>query len=212
MEDAREMPLPRGQAARDDSPPARSRRELLRLGGAAGIAGLLGLFGRALPAEARNGDAVRAGQKTTANKPTMVEGSRSPALGVRNTSAQGEAVAVQGTSDSPDGVAGVFVAGGGGTALEARATQRGGTALRTRGRIQFAERSGVASVTGGAEFVIPVAEGLSSESIVLATLQDHHAGVHVESASVLDADDGLIVVRLNQALAEPGRVGWIVLG
>ncbi|CAN5680462.1 hypothetical protein BH23CHL8_BH23CHL8_30890 [soil metagenome] len=172
----------------------------MRLGSAAGIAGLLGLFGRALPVEARNGDSVRAGHKTTANKPTLVEGSRSPALGVRNTSPEGEAVAVLGTSESPDGIAGVFVAGG------------GGLALRTRGRIQFAERSGVASVTGGADFVIPVSGGLSAESIVLATLQDHRAGVHVESASVLDAEEGLIVVRLNQALGEPGRVGWIVLG
>ena len=206
------MRSPDGPAGHAEDSPRRSRRELLRLGGAAGLAGLLGLFGRSLPAQARNGDALRAGQKTTANKPTVVEGSRSPALGVRNTSTEGEAVAVQGTSDSPEGVAGVFVAGGGGTALEARATQRGGTALRTRGRIQFVERSGVASVTGGAEFVIPVAGGLSTESVVLATLQDHHVGVHVESASVLDADEGLIVVRLNQALPEPARVGWIVLG
>jgi hypothetical protein len=109
-------------------------------------------------------------------------------------------------------MAGLFVASGGGTALEARAGGRSGTALRTRGRIDFAERSGVASASGGAEFVIPVAGGLREDSIVLATLQDHHVGVHVESASVLDPEEGLIVVRLNQALSEPGRVGWIVLG
>ena len=54
--------------------------------------------------------------------------------------------------------------------------------------------------------------GLREDALVLATLQDHHAGVHVESASVLDAAEGLIVVRLNQALAEPAKVGWIVLG
>jgi hypothetical protein len=34
----------------------------------------------------------------------------------------------------------------------------------------------------------------------------------VESAAVLDANDGLIVVRLSQAVAEPARVAWMVLG
>ena len=66
--------------------------------------------------------------------------------------------------------------------------------------------------TGSDPFVIPVPGGLREDAFVLATLQDHHAGVHVESASVLDAEEGLIVIRLNQALAEPARVGWIVLG
>ncbi len=46
---------------------------------------------------------------------------------------------------------------------------------------------------------------------MLATLQDHVPGVHVEAASVLDTDEGLIVVRLNQAVPEPARVAWIVL-
>ena len=113
-------------------------------------------------------------------------------------------------TQSPDGIAGQFSASDGGTAVEAVATQRG-VALRTRGRLQLAERSGVSSVSGGAEFVIPVAGGLSSDTLVLATLQDHHPNVHVASASVLDAEEGLIVVRLNQAVPEPARVGWIVL-
>ena len=68
-------------------------------------------------------------------------------------------------------------------------------------------------VSGGAEFVIPVAGGLTEKSLVLATLQDHFPGVHVEAASVLDttAEARLIVVRLNQAVPEPARVAWLVL-
>lgn len=213
----------------------RSRRDLLRTGGAATIAALLGVLGIAGTSTAKNGDAVRAGQKTTASKSTSLESRRGPALLVRNTgggeavalrgvsgaasgvgvvgevtSDKGEAAGVHGISASPDAAAGRFTAGAGGTAVDARTNQQG-VALRTKGRLELTERSGVTSVSGGAEFVIPVPGGLTSGTFVLATLQDHHPGVHVEAAHVLDAEEGLIVVRLNQALPEPGKVGWLVL-
>ena len=196
----------------------RSRRDLLRLGLIGAVAGLGELLVRPLPVEAqrerrRSRDRGSGGDGDESAPPaTTIATSRSPALDVSNTSRQGESIGIHGTAASPEGMAGLFVASGGGTALEARAGQRGGTALRTRGRVQFADRSGVAQATGGAEFVIPVEGGLEEDSIILATLQEHHAGVHVGSASVLDAEEGLIVIRLNQALAEPGRVGWVVLG
>ena len=214
----------------------RTRRELLVAGSAAAVAGLLGVLGVSRSAEAKNGDAVRAGEKTSATKPTTLESRKGPAfqarvsgsgqsVGVRGaagspkgigvqgeaTAGKGAPVGVQGLSESPGGIAGQFIATGGGTALEADAAAKKGVALRTKGRLELTERSGLSSVSGGAEFVIPVAGGLSDTSIVLATLQDHFPGVHVESASVLDADDGLIVVRLNQAVPEPARMGWIVL-
>ena len=55
--------------------------------------------------------------------------------------------------------------------------------------------------------------GLTKKSLVLATLQDHFPGVHVEAASVLDttADSETILVRLNQAVPEPGRIAWLIL-
>jgi hypothetical protein len=189
--------------------PTRSRRDLLRSGGLALLAGMAGILGQPLAASAqrdrrRRRDRGRGsddgGNESSAPPATTIETSRSPALDVANTSRQGESVGIHGTAASPDGMAALFVASG------------GGTALRTRGRIQFMERSGIAPATGGSEFVIPVSGGLREDAIVLATLQDHHSGVHVESASVLDPEEGLIVVRLNQALSEPGRVGWIVLG
>lgn len=214
----------------------RSRRELLRSGGIAMVAGLLGVFGISTTTSAKNGSALRAGERATASRPTTIESSRGPALqgrangkngnvglrgvasaskgiGVQGTASAGKGatVGVQGSTQSPEGTAGDFVADGGGTALAASAGKQG-VALRTRGRLMLTERTGVASVSeGGAEFVIPVSGGLSEKSLVLATLQDHRPGVHVEAAHVLDADEGLIVVRLNQAVAEQTEVGWMVL-
>jgi hypothetical protein len=229
------MSSARRQPAIDAADAPRTRRDVLRAGAAASIAALLGVLGIATSSAAKNGDAIRAGSKTTASKPTTLESGRGPALLVRATgsgdavalrgasgsatgigvlgeatSGKGESAGVQGTSASPAGVAGRFSASGGGTAVDARANQQG-VALRTKGRLELTERSGVTSVSGGAEFVIPVAGGLSDGSIVLATLQDHNPGIHIEAANVLDAEEGLIVVRLNQALPRPGKVGWLVL-
>jgi hypothetical protein len=214
----------------------RSRRDLLRASGVAAVAGVLAVLGISSTASAKNGSPVRAGEKTTASKSTSLESKRGPSFVVRNTgggdtaavrgvatsqsgtgvlgeatSNKGESSGIRGTSESPDAAAGLFIAGGGGTAVDARAGQKNGVALRTKGRIEVADRSGITAVSGGAEFVIPVAGGLGNNSLVLATLQDHNPGIHVESASVLDADDGTIVVHLNQALPQPAKVGWIVL-
>lgn len=214
----------------------RSRRDLIRAGAAAAIAGAFGVFGSSQVVSAKNGQPVRAGERTTATKATILDSNRAPALQVRSTlpgegvgvlaiatgrkgvgvhgranTNKGESVGVLGETESGDGTAGRFVAAAGGTALDARSRQKDGVALRTEGRLQLTQRSGVSEVSGGAEFVIQIAGGLSSSTFVLATLQDHRPGVHVESATVLDADEGRIVVRLNQALAEPAKVGWIVL-
>ena len=224
------------EAIERGSAEATSRRDLLRTGGAAIVASVLGVLGVASATAARNGDAVRAGDRTTATKGTLLEASKGPAfqvkmvgkgegvalrgsasspkgIGVQGeaTSEKGASIAVQGVAGSPEGVAGQFVAKAGGTGVEALASEKNGVALRTKGRVELGGRSGVASVSGGAEFVVPVAGGLSETSLVLATLQDHFPGVHVESASVLDTREGLIVVRLNQALPEPAKVGWLVL-
>jgi hypothetical protein len=213
-----------------------TRRDLLRTGGVAAIAGLLSVFGISAATEAKNGSALRVGEKNSGTRPTILDSKKGPALsvkvggggsavGVRGVSTsgtgigvqgvatadKGEAVGVQGESTAPDGAAGQFEASGGATAVEAIVSGKRGVALRTKGKLRFDDRSGSSEVSGGAEFVIPVAGGLSESSLVLATLQDHFPGVHVESASVLDAEDGLIVVRLNQAVPQPATVAWIVL-
>jgi hypothetical protein len=202
----------------------------------AAVAGVLGALGIATGAEAKDGQFLKAGNKVTATRTTSIQSKKGPAFLARvvgkgkvaalrglatsqsGTGLQGWAdakkgstIGVDGLTRSPDGKAGQFTAANGGTALVAKSPDRRGVALRTEGRLQFTERSGSSSVSGGSEFVIPVAGGLTEGSLVLATLQDHFPGVHVEAASVLDAADGLIVVRLNQAVPEPARVAWIVL-
>jgi len=214
----------------------RSRRQLLTAGGVAAIAGVLGAFGISTTVEAKNGENLKAGNKVTATKPTTLQSSKGPAFQARVTgggqtsalrgvatttkgtgvqgladSKKGPTIGVSGITKSSDGKAGQFVASNGGTAVIARSPDKKGVALRTEGKLQLTERTGVTQTSGGAEFVIPVAGGLSDKSLVLATLQDHFPGVHVESAAVLDTDEGLIVVRLNQAVPEPARVAWIVL-
>jgi hypothetical protein len=214
----------------------RSRRELLRSGGVAALAGVLGVLGIATTAGAKNGSSVKLGEKNTATKPTTIESKKGPALQARTTSGKdpigvrgaataekgvgvqgaalsgkGKTIGIQGLTASAVGTAGQFVAEKGGTAIDAQAP-KDGVALRTKGRLELTERSGSASVSeGGSEFVIPVSGGLSERSLVIATLQEHRPGVHVEAAYVLDAEEGRIVVRLNQAVAEQTKVAWLVL-
>ncbi len=215
---------------------SQTRRELLRTGGIAALAGVLGVFGISTATQARNGSPIRIGSRNSGSRPTTLETNKGPGffakvggsgtqVAVRGqstaskgiavqgiaTAKTGETIGVQGQATSPTGVAGQFVSGDGGTAVEAVASGRRGVAIRTKGKLQFDDRSGSSELSGGAEFVIPVAGGLTDESLVLATLQDHFPGVYVESASVLDAEEGLIVVRLSQAVPEPATVAWIVL-
>ena len=224
-----------GHGAHEILEERRSRRDLIRAGATAAVAGFLGVFGGSQVASARNGQTVKLGERGTATRTTTLDSRSAPALQVRSTSGdgigvrgiatgrqgtgvigvgssdKGETIGVRGETSSSDGTAGRFVAQDGGTAVDARAPGRNGVALRTRGRVQFTGRSGTTQASGGAEFVIPVDGALGPNTFVLATLQDHHPGIHVESATVLDPDEAVIVVRLNQALAEPGTVGWIVL-
>lgn len=214
----------------------RTRRQLLTTGGVAAIAAALGAIGISSGTEARDGQWMRIGQKNAGTKSTTLQNQRGPGFLARMTgtgsairgyaSAQkgvgvqgwadakkGKTVGVEGKTDSPAGVAGQFVANRGGTALLGKSPDREGVALRTEGKLQFEQRSGDATTSGGAEFVIPVGGGLTNKSLVLATLQDHHPGVHVEAASVLETSKGneTILVRLNQAVPEPTRVAWLIL-
>ena len=212
----------------------RSRRQLLTAGGAAAIAGVLGAVGISNTAEARDGQWMRIGRKNTGTTTTTLQMRKAPGFLARLTGAgtairglatsqkgtgvqgwadakKGKTIGVDGQTKSPKGTAGQFVAAGGGTAVAAKSPDGEGVALHTEGLLEFEQRSGVTTTSGGAEFVIPVAGGLTENSMVLATLQDHFPGVHVEAASVLDAKQGIVVVRLNQAVSEPARVAWLVL-
>jgi hypothetical protein len=214
----------------------RSRRQLLTAGGVAAIAGVLGAVGLSNSVEARDGQFLRIGQKNAGTKSTSIHSRKTPGFLTRVTGAgagirgfassqkgtgvqgwahakKGKTVGVEGQTKSPNGTAGQFVAANGGTAIVAKSPDKKGVALHTEGKLEFDQRSGVATTSGGAEFVIPVAGGLNKNSLVLATLQDHFPGVHVEAASVLETTSGneQILVRLNQAVPEPARVAWLIL-
>ena len=217
-----------------DTQAPRSRRQLLTAGGVAAVAAALGAVGISTTAEAKDGAFTRLGKRNTATSTTQITARKSPGFLARITGAgaavrgissnqkgvgvqgwsdakKGKTVGVAGKTESPGGTAGQFIAGNGGTALVAKSSSKNGLALETEGKLRFGKRSGEATTSGGAEFVIPVSGGLNKSSLVIATLQDHHPGVHVESASVLDAGRSTIVVRLNQAVPEPTRVAWLIL-
>jgi hypothetical protein len=217
-----------------DSEAPRTRRQLLTAGGLAAVAAALGTVGISTGAAARDGQFARLGKRNAATSTTQITARKSPGFLARITGAggairginsnqkgvgvqgwadakKGKTVGVAGKTESPGGTAGQFIAGNGGTAVVAKSPSKNGLALETEGKLRFGKRSGEATTSGGAEFVIPVSGGLNRNSLVLATLQDHHPGVHVESASVLDAARSTIVVRLNQAVPEPTRVAWLVL-
>mgnify|MGYP001814598422 FL=1 len=217
-----------------DTEAPRTRRGLLTAGGAAAIAAALGAVGIANDAQAKDGAFTRLGKRNTATNTTQITARKSPGVlsrlsgtgaairgitssqkgvGVQGWSdaKKGKTIGVAGKTDSPGGTAGQFIATRGGTALVAKSPDGNGIALETEGKLRFGKRSGEATTSGGAEFVIPVSGGLNKSSLVIATLQDHFPGVHVESASVLDAGRNTIVVRLNQAVPEPARVAWMIL-
>ena len=218
-----------------DSEEPRSRRQLLTAGGVAAAAAALGALGISSTVEAKDGGFTRLGKRNTATNTTQITTRKSPGFLARITGAgaairgisssqkgtgvqgwadakKGKTTGVDARTDSPGGTAGNFIARRGGTALVAKSPDGNGIALETEGKLRFSKRSGDAMTSGGAEFVIPVTGGLNQNSLVIATLQDHFPGVHVESAAVLDSGrDPKIVVRLNQAVPEPARVAWLIL-
>jgi len=217
-----------------DSEAPRSRRQLLTAGGVAAVAAALGAVGISTNVEAKDGGQLLLGKRNTATNSTWLTAKKTPgflaritgagaairgiSLSTRGTGIQawadakkGKTIGIDARTASRGGTAGVFTASKGGTAILAKSPDANGFALETQGKLRFGKRTGEATTSGGAEFVIPVSGGLNKNSLVIATLQDHFPGVHVESASVLDAGTATIVVRLNQAVPEPARVAWMIL-
>lgn len=193
-------------------------------GGAAAAAAGMGLLARPLPAGAAVAT-LKLGKKNRSGKSTSLAGKQGPVLQVTSSSdtgaalsgqalaESGETIGVMGVSASPEGVGGLFAAAAaGGTALDAQVGPDGGVSLRTNGRLRILERSGVASIAAGNVILFPVNGGIDEDSIVLATLQDHRPGVHVESAEIASAERGLVRVTLSSEVSEATRVGWLVLG
>jgi hypothetical protein len=127
---------------------------------------------------------------------------------------------VFGFSESPtaSGVAGVNGAGGfavsgeasnGGVAVLADNTDGTGTALRTTGKLEFQNRSGIATVAAGHKSVTVTLSGVTKASMVTATVQ--RTGGFFVQAAVPAA--GSFKIFINKAPVSPAtvKVAYLVL-
>jgi len=129
--------------------------------------------------------------------------------------AQNGSTGVQGFSAGPDtsppaaantGVHGVCDAPDG-TGVLAQSTH--GVALRVAGRAVFHE-SGVHAIPAKATSVTKTDIPLTTASLVLATLQQHQRGLHIE-AVVPDPATNSFTVYLNRQARAGSRVAWLVV-
>ena len=137
-----------------------------------------------------------------------VEGSSHSGMGVLGVSELGTGVLGHITL-SGSGVRGhSFSAGGVGVFASAEA----GIALRVAGSAQFS-RSGRATIVPGRKYVdITVAGGLTSRSVIHATLQTYRAGVAVAAVRANYPSAGKARIYLTRVASSTSRtyVGWFV--
>ena len=85
----------------------------------------------------------------------------------------------------------------------------GGNALVVSGKAAFT-RSGVLTVAAGKSSVTQTGVALTTSSLVLATLQQDHAGVWVRSA-VPNVAGSSFTVHLSKTVTAPTSVAWFVV-
>lgn len=110
---------------------------------------------------------------------------------------------VNGTANFADGVGMVAENNAGGTAFQAKGT------ARFSGRTVFS-RSGTLTVRAGSTKVTRKGIALTAASLVLATLQQHRAGVHV-LAAVPNVTGSSFTVFLSNAVPANTKVAWFVV-
>jgi hypothetical protein len=104
-----------------------------------------------------------------------------------------------------DGVS-VFATSADGTAVHASSAH--GIALEVSGKTNFSH-SGVVMVPGGGKSVTVRLDGLTSSSIVLATIQRPQEGLAIAGAQ---AGEGSFEISLSGKAAADVPVGWFVIG
>lgn len=219
----------------DSKPPYRTRRGVLIGGLGALVAGVASLVGKSTPASAADGDALTLGESNSASSSTFLDatdtsgtigfqcnvtGSGSLAL----YGATGGGIGVQGsdqgdsTSEAGVGVYGTSIYGTGvlGTSVSPTApgvfaqNSGGGPALQVHGTVSFS-LSGMVRVPKGARSVTVGVEGLSSSSLVLATLQKHDTASVAISAAIPDSTNSTIEIFLTQPASSSLPVAWFVV-
>jgi hypothetical protein len=140
-----------------------------------------------------HGDGV-VGQTSTAGKSGVAGidiSKKSGAHGLFGQSPHGDAV--YGTSESGVGV---------------HCTSEKGTALLVEGKTKFSN-SGVSFVSNGHTTATVSHSGVSSASIVLATIQKPESGVYIEG---VETGSGSFTITLSKAPSAALPVGWFILG
>lgn len=198
----------------------RTRRSVLTAGAAAAGALALQSVAASVGARAADGQPMILGTDNDAASSTGLVGTSGsgPALRLTQTNpAGGSALEVNGGVWVGSG--GVLSHGGSGTGLSGSATtgtavaasaEPGGVALRVNGRVAFS-RSGMVVVKAGHRTATVRQIGLRPSSRVLATLQQHRAGITVAAAVPTPGPPGRIVIYLNRAVGSDTRVAWFVL-
>jgi hypothetical protein len=101
---------------------------------------------------------------------------------------------------------GVDSAQSGGTAILGQSSH--GLALHTEGKVKFGTNSGVATVPGGKKTATVQVGGLTTSSMVFATIQQPQSGVYIEGAA---PGNGSFTLTLSKEPSAPLHVAWFVL-
>jgi hypothetical protein len=214
------------------------RRAVLAGAAAAGVGAVAGLAGGTGAAQAADGSPVELGETNHASATTWVITSSGTGLAGRTSTAHASGVAgiddggtgtgngvygrsttgtgVYGTSADGQGVLGASTVGYGvfGTSgvhgvgvVAANENLNGGLALQVIGQAEFTT-TGVVTVKKGHSSVTVSASWVSSEMIVLATIQELQAGVYLAAAK---PGSGKFTISLNKAATADLPVGWFVI-
>ena len=90
-----------------------------------------------------------------------------------------------------------------------RTTSFNGAALDVHGRAQFSS-SGVATVAAAHSSVVVTSWPVTSSSQILATMQTHRAGIHIEAATP-DPASGHFTIYLSGTVSAATNIAWFVL-
>jgi hypothetical protein len=178
--------------------------------GRSALAGINTTVGRGVGGAGVTGSAVdTAGVEGTSGNAAGVLGSG--VIGVSGFSPYGPGVV--GESDREYGVLGqsnsgigVYGFSGSGPGVVAQSTDS--TALQVVGKAEFST-SGVATVKKGTKAVTVTFAGVTTSSIVLATMQELRSGIGVAAAV---PGSGSFTITLTRTAAVDTRVGWFVIG
>jgi hypothetical protein len=207
-----------------------SRREIMVATIAGAGALLASALGRPMPVRGVDGDALLLGQENQAEEPTVLISDGTDfgtfAMSVVSTTAALRAVSREEAGIRGDGRSigvigastrvGVFGTAAGGVDRPSVAGQfisTDGYALRTRGRLDLEQVSGVARIAKGARSVtVTPGVPITASTKVLTTLQSTAGGTTTVHRISRSFTTGTIRIHLTAAATQQCHVAWLILG